>query len=137
MDPLSALGAGASLIQLIDTAALVIKYVNEIKDMPKERLRLARELGSLYSVPIDLEGRLEECEDQKENEWLGGLMSLAVAHGPMEQLGTALSLMLMKLKTVAGSKFRRIGKTLAGPFTKKEIEKILSQVERQKFTIQI
>lgn len=135
MDPLSAIGAGASLIQLINTAAQVIKYMNEIKNAPKERIRLARELGSLYSVLVDLEGRLEECENEKENEWVGGLKSLAVAHGPMEQLDTALSHILRKLKPIVGSRFKQIGKTLAWPFTKKEIEQILSQIERHKSTI--
>jgi hypothetical protein len=86
MDPFSVLGAGANPLQLIDTAVKVIEYLNEIKDPPRERIWLARELGSLYSVLVDLEGRLEECESEEEDQWDGGLRSLAVTQNSSSPL---------------------------------------------------
>jgi len=48
MDPFSVLGAVASLLQLIDTAAKVIEYLDEIRDAPRERVWLARELTASW-----------------------------------------------------------------------------------------
>ena len=133
MDPFSAVGASASLVQLIGTAAKVIKYLNDIKNAPKERIRLAREVSSLYSVLLELEARYEDSKVESDTKWLGGLRSLAVRDGPMDQLETALSLIMKKLKPSSGIK--KLGKALSWPFDKKEIEGILDQIERQKSTI--
>lgn len=65
MDPLTAIGAGASIAQLIGTVGKTIKYLSDIKDEKKERIRLSRELGSLYNILLDLQERLVEGAKQE------------------------------------------------------------------------
>ena len=133
MDPVTAIGAGASVLQLIGVAGKALKYLGDIKNAPRERLRLTQELDSLYGILIELESREDEAKASGDNKWLRGFQSLTVKFGPIEQLRTALESIVDKLKPTP--KFQKIGKTLIWPFTKREIEEILNQVERQKSTI--
>ena len=52
MDPVSAIGLVASIVQLIATTSKVIKYVDEVKDAPKERASLASEAANLVPLLI-------------------------------------------------------------------------------------
>ena len=133
MDPVTAIGAGASVLQLIGVAGKTIQYLNDIKNAPRERFRLTQELNSLYGILIELESRVDEAKASGDDQWLRGLQSLTVKFGPIEQLGTALTLVVDKVKPA--QKIKKVGKTLIWPFTKKEVEEILKQVERQKSTI--
>ena len=133
MDPITAIGASASVLQLIGVAGKAIKYINDIKNAPRERFRLAQELSSLYGILIELESRVDEPNTSGDDKWLRGLQSLTVKFGPIEQLGAALSLIVDKVKPT--SKIRTAGRALIWPFTKKEIEETLEQIERQKSTI--
>lgn len=133
MDPITAIGAGASVLQLIAQAGKAIQYLNDVKNAPRERFRLTQELNSLCGILIELESRVDEAKTSGDDKWLRGLQSLTVKFGPIQQLGVALELIVEKVKP--GSKIKKVGKALIWPFTKKEIEEILKQVERQKSTI--
>ena len=133
MDPVTAMGAGASVLQLVGVAGKAIKYLGDIKNAPRERLRLTQELNSLFGILIELEGREDEAKASGDNKWLRGFQSLTVKFGPLDQLRTALESIVDKLKPTP--KVKEIGKTLIWPFTKREIQEILNQVERQKSTI--
>ncbi len=133
MDPITAIGAGASVLQLIGVAGKAIGYLNEIKNAPRERFRLTQELNSLYGILIELESRVDESKASGDDQWLRGIQSLTLKFGPTEQLQTALNLIVNKIKPV--SRIKKAGKALIWPFTKKEVEEILRQVERQKSTI--
>ena len=133
MDPFTAIGVGASVLQLIGAAGKAIKYLNEVKNAPRDRARLIQELNSLYGILIELESRVDEAQANGNEEWLKGLQWLTVKFGPIEQLGTALESIADKVKPV--QRIKRVGKTFSWPFAKKEIEEILKQIERQKSTI--
>ena len=133
MDPITAIGAAASVLQLIGVAGKAIKYLNDIKNAPRERFRLAQELNSLYGILIELESREDEAKASGDDKWLRGIQSLTVKFGPIEQLQSALELIVNKVKPV--SRIKNVGKVLKWPFTKKEVEEILKQIERQKSTI--
>ena len=133
MDPITAIGAGASVLQLVGVAGKAIKYLNEIKNAPRQRFRLSQELNSLYGILIELQSREDEANAREDDEWLKGFRSLTVKLGPIEQLESALESIVNKAKPV--SKLKNIGKALVWPFTIKEVEEILKQIERQKSTI--
>ena len=121
------------MLQLVGVAGKAIKYLNEIKNAPRERFRLAQELNSLYGILIELQSREDEANAKGDDEWLKGFRSLTVKLGPIEQLESALELIVDKVKPL--SKLKKIGKALVWPFTIKEVEEILRQIERQKSTI--
>ena len=135
MDPVTAIGAAASVLQLIGIAAKAIKYINDIKNAPRERFRLVQELNSLYGILIELESRVDEAKMNRDDKWLSGLNSLTVKFGLIEQLGAALNSMVDKIKLA--SKIKTVGRTLIWPFAKKEIAEIMEQIERQKSTINL
>ncbi len=62
MDPASAIGLGASIVQLIDATAKAIQYLNEVKNAPKERAKLARVATGLLSLLTDLRYRIEDVK---------------------------------------------------------------------------
>lgn len=131
MDPFTATGAAASIIQLVETIGKAIQYLSDIKDEKKERSRLSRELGTLCNLLLDLEDKLNESNEK--DQWMNGLRSLALPHGPIEQLKEALAKVLKKLEPK--SRLGSLKGTLLWPFDRKEIEEILGQIERQKSTI--
>lgn len=59
MDPVSAIGLVASIVQLIATISKIIKYVDEVKEAPKERGSLALEAANLMPLLMTLKQRVE------------------------------------------------------------------------------
>ena len=133
MDPVTAIGAAASVLQLIGVAGKAIKYINDIKNAPRERFHLVQELNNLHEILIVLESRVDEAKMNGDDKWLSGLNSLTVKFGLIEQLGAALNSIVDKIKLA--SKIKTVGRTLIWPFAKKEIAEIMEQIERQKSTI--
>ena len=131
MDPLTGIGAAASVVQLVETVGKTIQYLSTIKDEKIERIRLSREFSSLYNILLDLEARLDE--GNLDDQWIKGLRSLAMPHGPIDQLEEALGKVLKKLEPKSG--FQKTKGTLLWPFDRKQLEEILGQIERQKSTI--
>ena len=54
MDPITAAGLIASIAQLIGTTTQTIQYLNDMKDAPKYRAKLAQEASSLLMLLTDL-----------------------------------------------------------------------------------
>jgi len=125
MDPITAVGLAASIVQLIDTTTTVIKYLNDVKDAPKDRAILAREGSSLLALFIDLRYRVEEADST--GAWFAGVRSLG---GPLDQFKDAMEELARKLKPEAGIK--KFGKALIWTLDKNEISNILSKLERLK-----
>ena len=62
MDLVSATGLAASVVQLIDVTAKAFRYLNDVKNAPRDRARLAREATQLLSLLTDLRYRIEDVE---------------------------------------------------------------------------
>ena len=62
MDPITAVGFVAALVQLIDITSKAVRYINDVKNAPKSRAKLAREASGLLSLLIDLRYRVEDVE---------------------------------------------------------------------------
>jgi hypothetical protein len=131
MGPVTAVGLVASIAQLIDTTSQAIKYLNDVKDAPKDRAKLAREATSLLALLTGLRYRVEEANST--DPWFTGACSLGVENGPLEQFKEAMAEPSKKLKSESGVK--KFGKALVWTLDKNEINNILSKIVRLKTLI--
>lgn len=97
MDPVTALGLVASIVQLIDATSKVIKYVSEVKDAPKEREILSLEAANLMPLLMTLKQRVEASPTN--GPWFTKVSSLGVPKGPIFQLQEAMVQLGVKLKS--------------------------------------
>ena len=132
MDPVTAVGLAASIVQLIDATTKVIKYLNDVKDAPKDRWTLAREATSLLALLTNLRYGLEE---PKSTNPLFNVRSLGVEGGAFDQFKEAMEELARKLKPEAGIK--KFGKALIWTLDKNEISNILSKIERLKTLVSL
>lgn len=88
---------------------------------------------------LDEEKRLTTFDsDDVEQAWLSSVMGLGAAKGPLEQYADVLKVLKKEKKrfmdpsTTGGKKIIAIGKSLAWPFKKNDIERYLRTIERQR-----
>ncbi len=125
MDPATAVGLAASVAQIITATTQVVGYINDIRDAPNIRARLAIEIASLTTVFTSLRYRVEELTSS--DPWLLGVRSLGVENGPLGQFKEAMELLAEKLKPQ--SSFKKFGSKLLWTLDKKEIFDILSRID--------
>jgi hypothetical protein len=131
MDPLSiALG----VIALLELTKKVIVYAKQTKDAPTDRTRVLREASSLVGLLIMLKEFMEDCDDS-EDPWLQATSSLTAPDGPLQQYKLLLETVVAKITPSRGQ--RKLGRALAWMFSKEEITRLLSQIERVKSFVQI
>jgi hypothetical protein len=128
MDPVTAIGLVANIIQLIDATTTAIKYLNDVKDAPKDRATLAREAANLLVLLMDLRCKVEEAEPT--DPCFIGVRSLGVKGGPLDQFKEAMENLAKEMKPQTGVK--KLGKTLLWTLDKNNISDILSKIERLK-----
>ncbi len=128
MDPVTALGLVASVVQLIIATTKAVGYVNDVKNAPKERAKLARETTSLLALLTNLRYMLEEADTTEA--WFSGIRTLGVENGPLDQYKEAMEELAMKICPENGLK--KFGKRLVWTLEKKEIQEILGKIERMK-----
>lgn len=133
MDPVTAIGLVASIIQLIDVTAQTIKYLNDIKEAPKDRGRLARETTSLLGLLTDLRYRVEEAKSAEP--WFTSVRALGVEGGPLSQFYEAMETLVGKLRLERGLK--KLGKALVWTLEKNDVLEILSKIERLKTLVSL
>ncbi|KAL8922168.1 MAG: hypothetical protein Q9208_005363 [Pyrenodesmia sp. 3 TL-2023] len=130
MEPIS---LTASIITIIQLTGTVVNYLNDVKDAPKERDRCAIEASYLFNLLNNLKYRLEETGENRP--WYTSVRALAVIGGPFDQYKSALEQLQSKVKF--GSGITKVGNILAWNFSKKEINVILSRMDRLKTLVQI
>ena len=128
MDPVSVVGLAASIAQTITTTVQLVSYINDIKDASKDRARLAMEAASLLPSLISLRYRTEQSK--LTDPWFVGLRTLGVENGPLDQFKEAMGLLVRKLKPQSGIK--QVTAKLLWTLDKKEINDVLSRIERMK-----
>ncbi|MCJ1295671.1 hypothetical protein MMC34_007235 [Xylographa carneopallida] len=127
MDPVSVIGLVAALLQSIDVTAQTIQYINEVKDAPKQRGRLAREASGLLMLLTDLRYRVEESDES--SVWFAGVRSLEI---PLQLFKDDLEDIAHKLRPK-----NTIRTALGWPFEEKQINAILVKIERTKTLISL
>ena len=88
MEPITVVSLIATIIQLINTTSKVVKYLNDMKNAPRERAELAREITNLLPLLTDLRYRMGDTN--LTEPWFAGLHSLGGTSGPLEAFKDAL-----------------------------------------------
>lgn len=130
MDPVSAV---ASVITLVGVTSKTVKYVNEMRDAPKERQNLSKETADLLPM---LTGLRKMIEDQgRSGISFDGVKSLVTVDGPLDQLREALEQLNKKVKAKKGIKNH--ARVLFWPLDKEECKEVLGKIERVKSLISL
>src|SRR2546421_3317089 len=130
MDPLS---VTASVIAILQLTGEVIKYLNDVKDAPKECQQCTIEASNLQNLLINLRYRLEE--GQAGNPWFTAVRTLNVENGPLDQYKQTLE--QLQSKVDVGNGAHKIKRQLVWKFTKAEAASILARMERLKTLVSI
>ncbi|KAI9843643.1 MAG: hypothetical protein M1837_006225 [Sclerophora amabilis] len=124
-DPLS---TSAGIIAIIQLTGTVVQYLNDVARASNDRHRILLEITSISGILTVLKDLAER--PQWDDVWSTTMKSLNVPNGPLEQFRSALERLALKLEPVRGLK--RVERSLAWPFQKREIDEILGAMERQK-----
>lgn len=124
MDPITAVGLAASIVQLIGTVAKSIQYANEVRQAPKEMLQFTQESSNILSLLCRLRARVEESQ-VRSDPWVDGIVTLGSKDGVFDQLKEALEHIVDKL-----ARAKKPGKRFVWPLDKKEINAVLARIER-------
>jgi len=137
MDPITAIGLLAALVQLIDKTVEVTQYLNHVRNAPKERTELSTQILNLQSVLFLLRDRLEEAgPEETRAKWFLSIQALAQKNGPIDQFKEAIERLKKKLKP-ADSGIKRFGKALIWTIEKEQVKEILDDTELLKSNISL
>ncbi|KAL8649948.1 MAG: hypothetical protein Q9226_005354, partial [Calogaya cf. arnoldii] len=130
MEPI---GITASLAQLIHFTIKTVKYLSSVKDAPKDRAGLLKEVSSLVPLLVGLQDHIDEAKQPDTR--LVGLRSLIVNNGPLDQLRQTLEQLTDELKPKKG--IEKIARNLIWTLDKPYCENMLQVIERAKSTINL
>lgn len=131
MDPVSAVGLAASIVQIINATAQTIQFLNDVKDAPKDRIKLLQEAAGLLGLLTSLRCRIEEAN--QKDPWYVRVRAL---EGPcLDQYRIAMEDLAQRLRPETGVK--SLGKRLIWSFDKKQIRETLETIERLKSLISL
>lgn len=129
-DPLS---TTASIIAVIQLSSEVAKYVSTARGATKERKALLREVRACEHI---LETLNDEADDSDEGKvWSETIKALESPDAPLGRLWVTLRAIGAKLQPKEGVK--KALESLKWPFKEKEIDKIVSSIEREKSLLQL
>jgi len=132
MDPVSAIGLVASVIQTLSAVGELIKYVNEVKNASDDKARLAREAASLVVFLTGFRYDIEQL-DLKDSRY-SGLSQVAAEDGPLNQLLATVGRLLKKLKRTSRWKLLR---ATTWPLERREVDATIDLIERLKSLINL
>ena len=131
MDPCSAVGLAASILQIINTTAQTIQYLKDVRDAPEERAQIQQEADSLLGLLKSLRDRMEHAN--RKDPWYLQICSLEGQGGPLDQYQSAMIALAKNLKP--GSGVKKLEKRLLWTFDKKQIKATLDLIGRLKLLI--
>jgi hypothetical protein len=129
LDPLS---ITASIIVVLQATKVVISYLKETKDSPKELTKVYEEARNLVILLYELKDLVagQACYEP----WLQTTSALAVRDGPLDQYRTSLEILVPKITSHG---LRKVGQVLSWKFCKEDVMALLSRIERIKSLVQI
>jgi hypothetical protein len=130
MDPVSAIGLVASVSQTLSAVGELVKYVNEVKNGPQDKARLAREAANLAVFLTGFRYDIERLD--LGSPQYAGLAQVAAGNGPLDQLLAVVRHLSKKLKRK--SRWKML-KALAWPLEKQEVDNMIALIERLKSLI--
>lgn len=125
---MEAVGLTASITQLVAATTKAIRYINDVKNAPRERATLLLEATTLLALLTSLGYKVEVS--RTTDPWFENVRSLGLPNGPLAQFKEAMVELARKLKPESGMK--KVGKALVWTLDKKDIDGILAKIERLK-----
>lgn len=116
------------IVQAVGAVVKAVEYLNDVRDAPKERVRLSQEVQSLLVLLTELRGRVEAAKP--DDAWFASVRSLGTPTGPLAQLRDAMDELTRKL---AGKE--KFGRALLWTVEKGALKDTFAHVERLKSTI--
>jgi len=127
------LGTTASIIAIIQLSSEVVQYINRIKGATKERKQLRDGLRACEFILQQLKDDSDDTEEGKM--WSETIKALEGPDAPLGRLWVALTVVKAKLEPKTG--LEKALTSLKWPFNEKEVEKIISAIEREKILLQL
>jgi hypothetical protein len=118
-------GLAASITALLQLTKGVLGYINETYNASNNRKRFSDEIESTQHLLEQLSLKSEEAK------WADTMKVLATPQGPLNQLESTLKGLEKRLKPSDG-RLKTLGKTLKWPFDQKEVEAMITSLERSK-----
>lgn len=122
------LSATASIFAILQLSSEVGKYIYEVAGATKQRIRLRAEIFACESILLDLQDRAEDANGGAV--WADKIKALQGPDTPLYRLGATLGAVKAKLKPKTG--FSKATSALKWPFDKKEVDKLISAIQREK-----
>lgn len=127
----------ASITAVIGTTGVVIRYMSDVKDAPKEKLAFANEAEILMDLILRRRNLAEEAKKKNEDSsWYRAIQKLGDKGGPLELFKEALEALVTKLKPSC-ILIKGAARPLRWPFDKADVVNALTKMERLKSHIQI
>jgi hypothetical protein len=130
MDPLS---ITASVIAVFQLTGVVIGYLHDVKDAPKECRNCIKEVLNLQSLLSSLQFRLDDATSN--DPWYTAVQALNDENGPLEQYKQALEQLRAKVTIQDG--LQKIKRRVVWNFSKAEVKHIFERMERLKSLVSI
>lgn len=124
-DPLS---TTASIVAIIQLSSVVVEYIRGVRGATMERTRLRREVRACGFILQQLKDDADDTEEGKA--WSETIKALEGTDAPLGRLWVALNVVKAKLEPTTG--LEKALTCLKWPFNEKEVEKIISAMEREK-----
>ncbi|KIW12585.1 hypothetical protein PV08_09863 [Exophiala spinifera] len=143
MDPLS---LTTSILSILCLSVTVVQYINDVKDSQKDRIRLRDEItsasGPLYMLCDRIkqeQARMSGGPDVSGTTWMSCVMELGTPKGPLEQYEEVLRELERRLALPKGRErsVANLGRLLAWPFQRSDIERYVLVIERKKSLFQL
>ena len=127
IDPI---GLTGTIITILNVADTVIAYIKDAKGTSEDKKKLRNEVRDVKNILEKLQDQADDVEQEGNSEWATTLKIINDDDGPLQQIKEILKGLKLKLQPGQGLKW--VGKTLYWHFEKKEVDKILLAIERQK-----
>lgn len=123
---MEAVGLASAIVSLVELAHITVKYLKDVKEAPKERDELSKELSNLmiYLTTVNQLTQTATAGDP----WLGTVQRLS---DPLVQLGALLNDLKKKLEP-ASDGMGKMKQRLLWKFSKESVEDALKKIERIK-----
>lgn len=123
----------ASIIAIIQLSSVVVEYINGARGATKERKRLRDGVRACEFLLQQLKDNADDTEEGKA--WYETIKALEGNDAPLGRLWVALNVVKAKLEPRTGPE--KTLTSLKWPFNEKEVEKIISAIEREKVLLQL
>ncbi|KAK0432044.1 hypothetical protein EV421DRAFT_1911347 [Armillaria borealis] len=123
---MEAVGLASAIVSLVELAHITVKYLKDVKEAPKERDELSKELSNLaiYLMAVNQLTQTAAAGDP----WLATVQRLS---DPFVQLGVLLNDLKKKLEP-ASDGMGKMKQRLLWKFSKESVEDALKKIERIK-----